>query len=115
MDHRPADPARGGRPLRGRVQTPIVINGKTFYRKAVQVTSDTPPPRYADVLAYWAKKSRTSLDEAIGPERAQIFIRELDRMNADPQQILLWMLRGTPGARRFIPLDVLRDKEPLSF
>ena len=48
-------------PYAGGYKTPIVINGKTFYRKAVQVTSDTPPPRYADVLAYWAKKAEQAL------------------------------------------------------
>ena len=107
-------PAEKG-PYEGGYRTPIRINGKTFYRKNVEVKSDTPPPRYADVLQRWAKSSSTSLDEALGPERARIFKRELDRMNADPQQILLWMLRGQPGAQRFIPLDELVEKKPLKF
>lgn len=107
-------PAEKG-PYDGGYKTPIRINGKTFYRKAVEVKSDTPPPRYADVLQKWAKDSSTSLNEALGPERARIFKRELDRMNADPQQILLWMLRGQPGAQRFIPLDELVEKKPLKF
>lgn len=107
-------PAEKG-PYKGGYRTPIRINGKTFYRKTIEVSSDTPPPRYSDLLQRWAKDSSTSLDEALGPERARIFKRELDRMNADPQTILLWMLRGEPGAQRFIPLDELVDKDPLKF
>ena len=92
-------------------KTPIKINGEKFYRKAVPVTSDTPPPRYSDVLAKWATSSETSLVEALGPTRARWFKKEYDRLNKDPQQILQAMLTGKPGAQKFIPIDKLLAKE----
>ena len=101
---------------KGGYKTPIEINGKKFYRKAVPVRSeDGGPTTYSDVLGYWAKNSQQSLYEAMGKARGDIFIREYNRMNADPQQILTWMLQGDRGAQKFIPIDQLREKEPLKF
>ena len=94
-------------------KTPTTVKGKQFYRKTTTVTSDTPPPRYADVLASWANSSNTSLVEAMGPQRAAIFKRELDRLNRDPQQILNWMLTGDKGEQQWIPIERLKKKEPL--
>ncbi|MBP04322.1 MAG: hypothetical protein CMA72_06015 [Euryarchaeota archaeon] len=94
----------------GAYKTPVVINGKKFYRKAVTVTSDTPPPNYSDTLAYWAKNSQTSLNEAMGPSRAAWFTKEYDRLNRDPQQILQAMLTGKPGAQKWIPIQKLSKK-----
>lgn len=95
-------------PYKDGYKTPIKINGKEFYRKAVTFTSDTPPPRYSDLLARWATGSNTSLVEAMGPTRAAYFKREFDRFNRDPQQILESMLTGKPGAQRWIPVEDLR-------
>ena len=94
----------------GAYKTPVKINGKKFYRKAVTVTSDTPPPNYSDTLAYWAKNSQTSLKEAMGPSRAAWFTKEYNRINRDPQQILQAMLTGKPGAQKWIPVEQLNKK-----
>ena len=69
-------------------KTPTTVKGQQFYRKTTTVTSDTPPPRYSDVLAKWAGESNTSLVEAMGEQRAAYFKRQLDEFNRDPQQIL---------------------------
>ena len=45
-------------------------------------------------VGHLGNSSNTSLVEAMGPQRAAIFKRELDRLNRDPQQILNWMLTG---------------------
>ena len=91
-------------------KTPVKVNGREFYRKTTTVTSDTPPPRYADVLAKWATDSNTSLNEAMGPKRAEIFKRELDRMNRDPQQILNWMLTGQARRAAVDPITELKKR-----
>jgi len=98
---------------KGAYQSPVKIKGEMFWRKTITVTSDTPPPRYADVLAKWATDSKTSLVEAMGPQRAAIFKRELDRLNRDPQQILNWMLTGDKGEQQWIPIEQLKKKDPL--
>lgn len=95
-------------PYKGGYKTPIEINGKEFYRKSITFTSDTPPPRYSDLLARWATGSNTSLVEAMGPTRAAFFKREFDRFKRDPQQILESMLTGKPGAQRWIPVEDLQ-------
>ena len=98
---------------RGRI---VEVDGKTFWGKPIVVRSDDGEPvTYADLLARWAKTSHTSLRQALGVQRSRIFIREMSRPNADPQRILLWMLRGEAGAKRFIPLKQLAAKEVLSF
>ena len=89
------------------------MKGQQFYRKTTTVTSDTPPPRYADVLAKWANSSNTSLVEAMGEQRAAYFKRQLDQFNRDPQQILESMLRGKPGEQQWIPIEQLKEKQPL--
>ena len=94
-------------------KTPTKVKGKDFYRKTTTVTSDTPPPRYADVLAKWATDSNTSLVEAMGVQRAAYFKQELNRFNRDPQQILESMLRGKPGEQQWIPLQQLQKKQAL--
>ena len=96
-------------------KTPITVNGEQFYRRTITVTSDTPPPRYSDVLARWANTSEVSLVEAFGGgspgrKRADWFKRQLDQFNKDPQQILESMLRGRPGETRWIPLPELLKK-----
>ena len=88
-------------------KTPTKVKGKDFYRKTVTVTSDTPPPRYSDVLAKWASDSNTSLVEAMGPQRAAYFKKQLDQFNRDPQQILEAMLKGRPGEQQWIPIEKL--------
>ena len=95
----------------GAYKTPVTINGKKFYRKAVTFSSDTPPPRYSDLLAKWATNSETSLVEAMGPTRAAWFKKEYDRLNRDPQQILQAMLTGKPGAQKWIPIPELQQKK----
>ncbi len=99
----------------GALKTPIKIDGKRYYQKKVPVTSDTAPARYSDVMAKWATSSNTTLEAAIGPTRARIFKREYGRMNADPQKILSWMLTGDKGAQKWIPVDKLLKKKPLTF
>ena len=94
-------------------KTPTTVKGQQFYRKTTTVTSDTPPPRYADVLAKWANSSNTSLVQAMGEQRAAYFKRQLDQFNRDPQQILESMLRGKPGEQQWIPIDRLKEKQPL--
>ena len=94
-------------------KTPTRVNGREFYRKTTTVTSDTPPPRYADVLAKWAGESNTSLVEAMGEQRAAYFKRQLDEFNRDPQQILESMLRGKPGEQQWIPIERLKEKQSL--
>ena len=91
-------------------QDPTRVKGQQFYRKTTTVTSDTPPPRYADVLAKWAGESNTSLVEAMGEQRAAYFKRQLDEFNRDPQQILESMLRGKPGEQQWIPIERLKEK-----
>ena len=96
---------------KGGYKTPIEINGKKFYRKAVPVRSeDGGPATYSDVLGYWAKNSKHQPLRGNGQGAGDIFIREYNRMNADPQQILNWMLQGDRGAQKFIPIDQLRRK-----
>lgn len=94
----------------GAYKTPVTINGKKFYRKAVPFTSDTPPPRYSDLLAKWATSNNASLVEAMGPTRAAWFKKEYDRLNKDPQQILQAMLTGKTGAQQWIPIPELMKK-----
>ena len=94
-------------------KTPTTVKGQQFYRKTTTVTSDTPPPRYSDVLAKWAGESNTSLVEAMGEQRAAYFKRQLDEFNRDPQQILESMLRGKPGEQQWIPVERLKEKQPL--
>ena len=43
-------------------KTPVEIKGRKYYRRAVAIDSDTPPPKYSDALAYWANNSTTSLE-----------------------------------------------------
>ena len=101
---------------KGLYVTPITIDGKKYYRKAITVTSDTGPPRYSDVLAKWAKeKDPTSINEALGPSRADWFRTQAAKKNADPQQILQAMLTQKPaGQQTFIDLEKLQKKS-LSF
>ena len=94
-------------------KTPVKVNGREFYRKTVTVTTDSPPPRYADVLAKWATESNTSLVQAMGEQRAAYFKRQLDEFNRDPQQILESMLTGKPGEQQWIPLPELAKKRAL--
>ena len=64
------------------------LTGRSIGRKTVKVTSDKQPTRYSDVLAKWAKeKDPTSINEALGPSRANWFRRKLPekrRSAADP-------------------------------
>ena len=92
---------------KGAYKTPITVKGKKYYRKAVPVTSDTPPPRYSDVLAKWATSSQESLKAALGPARADYFTRQYGKFNKDPQQILETMLTGKRGAQKWIPVEEL--------
>jgi len=92
-------------------KTPIVIDGKKYWRKTVTVTSDTGRPRYSDVLAKWATSSEASLIEALGPTRARWFKDQYQKMNADPQQILQAMLTNAPaGKQTFISIEALQKK-----
>ena len=92
------DSTRGGRPYQGRGEI-IEVDGKTFWGKSIGVRSDDGEPvTYADLLARWARTSHTSLRQALGVQRSRIFVREMNRPDADPQRILLWMLRGEAGA-----------------
>ena len=93
---------------KGAYKTPITVKGKRYFRKAIPVTSDTPPPRYSDVLAKWATSSQESLRVALGRSRADHFIREYNKLNKDPQQILESMLTGKPGAQKWIPVEKLK-------
>ena len=92
----------------GAYKTPITVKGKKYYRKAVPVTSDTPPPRYSDVLAKWATGSQESLKAALGPQRADFFTKQFNKFNKDPQQILEAMLTGKRGAQKWIPVEKLQ-------
>ena len=104
----------------GYYQSKVKVNGKQYYRKVETVTSDTPPPRYSDVLAKWAAEPyaaghETSLVQSmgggpIGEKRARWFKKEYDRLNKDPQQILQAMLTGEAGSQKFIPIDKLQGK-----
>ena len=51
---------------KGAYKTPVVIDGKKYWRKSVTVTSDKPPTRLADVYARWATDSNASLEAAWG-------------------------------------------------
>lgn len=97
---------------KGAYKTPITVKGKKYYRKAVTVTSDTPPPRYSDVLAKWATSSQESLKAALGPQRAAFFTRQFNQFNKDPQQILETMLTGKAGAQKWIPVEKLQKIKP---
>ena len=92
----------------GAYKTPITVKGKKYYRKVVPVTSDTPPPRYSDVLAKWATGSQESLKAALGPQRADFFTKQFNEFNKDPQQILEAMLTGKRGAQKWIPVEKLQ-------
>ena len=93
-------------------KTPITINGEKFYRKAITVTSDTGRARYSDVLAKWARnEDPTSINEALGPRRADWFRAQLQKKGADPQQILQAMLTQKPaGQQTFISIEALQKK-----
>ena len=97
--------------VKGAPQEAVKIKGKEFYTRQVRINVDDPPPKYSDVLGYWAKNSQTSLEMALGKRRAEIFAREMKRPDADPQRVLLSMLRGRPGAEQFIPLKQLDLKQ----
>lgn len=115
LDSKPVEVIRreadGPYKVKGAPQQAIQVKGKEFYSRQVRINVDDPPPKYSDVLGYWAKNSQTSLDQALGKTRAEIFTREMKRPGADPQRVLLSMLRGRPGAQQFIPLKEL-DLKP---
>lgn len=102
-------PVKGNKPYEGptALKTPVKINGKRYYRMKVEVTSDSPPARLADLYGKWAYSSQKSLEAAIGPARARYFRRQMDEFNKDPQQILTDMLRGEDGNTSWIPLKDL--------
>ena len=105
---RPVKEGRYSEKEKGAYKTPITVKGKKYYRKAVTVTSDTPPPRYSDVLAKWATGSQESLKAALGPQRADFFTKQFNQFNKDPQQILEAMLTGKSGAQKWIPVEKLQ-------
>jgi hypothetical protein len=97
---------------KGAYKTPVKINGKQYWRKAVTVTADRPPTALADVYASWATSpTNPSLVAAMGPTRARHFHRQFAEFNRDPEQILNAMLTGKPGAQKWIPVDKLRVKK----
>jgi SPP1 gp7 family putative phage head morphogenesis protein len=100
---------------KGAYKTPVVIDGKKYWRKAVAVTSDKPPTRLSDVYARWATSSNSSLEAAMGPTRARWFKAQYQKMNADPEKILQAMLTQKPaGQQTFIDVEKLKKKS-LSF
>jgi hypothetical protein len=96
---------------KGAYKTPVKVNGKKYWRRAVTVTSDRPPTRLADVYARWATDGTASLEAAMGPTRAAYFNRQFNEFNKDPEQILNAMLTGKPGAQKWLPVDKLRVKK----
>jgi hypothetical protein len=91
----------------------VKVNGELFYRKAVNFTGD-------DFGDYLKSSNLTTQTEffgggkfptaknpkgGIGYRRAQFFRKQLDKMNKDPQQILVDMLTGPANAKRFISLQ----------
>ena len=92
---------------KGAYKTPVVIDGKKYWRTSVTVTSDKPPTRLADVYARWATDSNASLEAAMGPRRAAFFKKQFNEFNRDPEQILNAMLTGNKGAQQWIPVEKL--------
>ena len=95
-------------------KTPITLDGKRYYRKAVTVTTGKPPTRLADVYKSWAKQSpdpekapSISLVAALGPTRARYFRRLVLEKGMDPERALNAMLTGKPGAQKWIPVQNL--------
>ena len=93
---------------KGAYKTPVVIDGKKYWRKSVPVTSDKPPTRLADVYARWATDSNASLEAAMGPSRAAFFKKQFNEFNRDPEQILNAMLTGKQGAQQWIAVEKLQ-------
>ena len=93
---------------KGHYITPVVIDGKKYWRKSVPVTSDKPPTRLADVYARWATDSNASLEAAMGPSRAAFFKKQFNEFNRDPEQILNAMLTGKQGAQQWVAVEKLQ-------
>jgi hypothetical protein len=89
----------------GTHKSKVKVKGESFYRTMKPVKGSD----YVDYLAGSNKQTQIEFfgGGKAGERRMRYFRNEMDRMDKDPRDILVSMLTGPTGAKRFIPVKDL--------